>query len=264
MGILDQEIDNNNHKNSSPRPILNQKSPSKSPKTAKLTKKVSFGSISDLIFNEIDPPCMLHVINHQLDCLNFSSLSQREALSIIKANPLQPVVLREIVFNHCFFEGTLLVKNFSFHKLAFIRYSFDCWKTFAEVVAYFRSCDQENTVDEFGFRIDCLLKDSLQCEFDLQLAIRYRVDGNEYWDNNSGNNYHMLLKIEFDQNIKPISPRTSHRIKSDFPLSNGLSARSVSVPNFNDVFYSNRNLFTDHKRHFGQCYEFLNLPENFI
>jgi len=168
--------------------------------------------------------------------------------------------LREILFNHCFFEGTLLVRNVSYHKLVFIRYTFDCWKTFTEVVAYFRSCDQENTIDEFGFRIDCLLKDSLQCDFDLQLAIRYRVDGSEFWDNNSGNNYRMLLNLEFDQTGKPISPRTSHRFKSqsDFPIANGLSARSVSVPNLHDLF-SNRDLFSDHKRHFGQnLYEFLN------
>ncbi|MEE6499904.1 hypothetical protein FKM82_003630 [Ascaphus truei] len=83
--------------------------------------------------------------------------------------------------------GELRVLNLSFEKEVTVRYTVDSWGTSYEVTAtYLRGCSDRYT-DRFSFKLLCPAL--LTKEGELEFAIRYRVCGAEYWDNNDGGNY---------------------------------------------------------------------------
>lgn len=83
--------------------------------------------------------------------------------------------------------GDLRVLNLSYEKEVAVRYTVDSWKSTSEVAAGFQRGFSDRYSDRFSFKLLCPLllnKDGL-----LEFAIRYRVCGAEYWDNNDGQNY---------------------------------------------------------------------------
>ncbi|XP_030058514.1 protein phosphatase 1 regulatory subunit 3E-like [Microcaecilia unicolor] len=90
--------------------------------------------------------------------------------------------------------GLVRVLNLSYEKAVAVRYSLDHWLTCAEAAAYYQppgsSCSSSaecSATDLFSFRLvaPVLLERGGMLEF----AVRYRVAGAEYWDNNNGGNY---------------------------------------------------------------------------
>ncbi|KAF2721666.1 carbohydrate-binding module family 21 protein [Polychaeton citri CBS 116435] len=113
--------------------------------------------------------------------------------------------------------GTVAVQNISFHKLVVARFTFDWWKTTSEVVAEFHE-DPRNTTNDGCDRFDFSIKLSDSTNVDdktLLLCMRYNVNGQEFWDNNDGANYH----IEFSQAVRKVSK----------PAPSGLGARPINA-----------------------------------
>ncbi|KAM3919787.1 protein phosphatase 1 regulatory subunit 3E-like [Leptodactylus fuscus] len=83
--------------------------------------------------------------------------------------------------------GDLRVLNLSYEKEVMVRYTMDAWSTSSEVTAtYQRGCSDRYS-DRFSFKLLC--PTLLNKEGVLEFAIRYKVCGMEYWDNNDGQNY---------------------------------------------------------------------------
>jgi hypothetical protein len=88
--------------------------------------------------------------------------------------------------------GSVAVKNLAFHKQVICRFTLNYWKTMSEVMARYsqRICTFETAIeyDRFDFCIN--LDDTLHFESKtLLFCIRYSVNGQEFWDNNSGANF---------------------------------------------------------------------------
>ena len=84
--------------------------------------------------------------------------------------------------------GRVRVRNIAFFKCVAIRFTFDSWQTTSEVLGrYVESTNSE--FDKFSFTIR--LHDLLTRIEDktLVMAIRYSVAGQDFWDNNNGQNY---------------------------------------------------------------------------
>lgn len=89
--------------------------------------------------------------------------------------------------------GIVRVKNLAFHKRVFVRCSFDAWKTSTDVAcAYlpdFYPGALGHSYDRFSFTLN------VPPDFDatpVEFAVCYQCDGREYWDSNSGANYHLI------------------------------------------------------------------------
>lgn len=89
-------------------------------------------------------------------------------------------------------EGRCRAANLSFHKVVTVRYTFDLWRTYQETTGVFREsiASTSNTWDRFVFNIPVQAKQTPQT---IYLALRYTVDNQEFWDNNNGMNYEMML-----------------------------------------------------------------------
>uniref|UniRef100_A0A3Q3X7Z2 CBM21 domain-containing protein n=1 Tax=Mola mola TaxID=94237 RepID=A0A3Q3X7Z2_MOLML len=94
--------------------------------------------------------------------------------------------------------GVTQVINLDFEKDVTARYSFTEWKSCTETKASWVSTIIKNWEDGGGklscdtFRFHLTVPPFLQPGAVLQFAIRYKVCGAEYWDNNNGENYKLV------------------------------------------------------------------------
>jgi len=84
--------------------------------------------------------------------------------------------------------GAVNVANIAFEKQVAARFTLDGWQTISEVTAEYKSTGPVDTNDQFRFTITLPAQADLRTE-PIQLCVRYRVNGQEFWDNNSGKNY---------------------------------------------------------------------------
>ncbi|KAH8654891.1 putative phosphatase regulatory subunit-domain-containing protein [Ilyonectria robusta] len=104
------------------------------------------------------------------------------------------------------FLGVVAVRNAAFHKSVTCRFTFDNWKTISNVdAAYSDRVVLEKAPsghDFFVFTIQ--LSDILHLESKTaHLCVRYIVNGQEYWDNNSGCNFQVCFfkKADYDPEV---------------------------------------------------------------
>ncbi|XP_029291262.1 protein phosphatase 1, regulatory subunit 3Da [Cottoperca gobio] len=94
--------------------------------------------------------------------------------------------------------GITQVLNLDFEKDVIARYSFTDWKSCTETKAYWVSTitktreggEGQLSCDTFRFHLP--VPPFLQPGAVLQFAIKYKVCGTEYWDNNDGENYKLV------------------------------------------------------------------------
>ncbi|KAI8637175.1 putative phosphatase regulatory subunit-domain-containing protein [Parasitella parasitica] len=94
--------------------------------------------------------------------------------------------------NKLVLQGRCRAANLSFHKLVSIRYTLDLWRTFSEITGEYREsiASTSNTWDRFYFSIPVEAKQATQT---IYFALRYTVGDQEYWDNNNGMNYQVIM-----------------------------------------------------------------------
>jgi protein phosphatase 1 regulatory subunit 3A/B/C/D/E len=82
--------------------------------------------------------------------------------------------------------GCVRVRNLDFHKSVHIRYTLDNWRTYSDLTGSYveNSCDGFS--DKFSF---IFFGNSLQIGGRVEMAIRFQVKGEQYWDSNYGMNY---------------------------------------------------------------------------
>ncbi|XP_042653685.1 protein phosphatase 1 regulatory subunit 3E-like [Tyto alba] len=84
--------------------------------------------------------------------------------------------------------GAVRVLNLAYEKAVSVRYTLNGWASCAEVpAAYQPPGPADGLTDRFAF----LLPLVAASEAELEFAVRYRVAGAEYWDNNEGANYRL-------------------------------------------------------------------------
>ena len=104
-------------------------------------------------------------------------------------------------------EGTLLVRNITYHKTVMVRYTMDEWETVNDVLGWYDG--NEEGWDRFKFSIS-LAGQALE-ERVLWLVGRYYAGGAseresgdalEWWDNNEGKNYRVRFKKVADRDVE--------------------------------------------------------------
>ncbi|XP_059934027.1 protein phosphatase 1 regulatory subunit 3D [Mesoplodon densirostris] len=106
----------------------------------------------------------------------------------------QLVCLERVTCSDLGISGTARVRNLAFEKQVAVRYTFSDWRSAHEVVARWRGpADTEGAEDvfAFGFPVPPFL---LALGSRVHFALRYRVAGAEYWDNNDGRDYSLTCR----------------------------------------------------------------------
>ena len=106
----------------------------------------------------------------------------------------QHVCLESVVCDKTMVRGFVRVLNVAFRKDVSIRYTTDGWKTVCNGRANYLSTSRNGTTDTFFFHIP--LPSIWQDRNKMEFAICYRVEGNDYWDNNFLRNYSVCCAVE--------------------------------------------------------------------
>lgn len=97
------------------------------------------------------------------------------------------VMLESVEADEFSLSGIVRVLNLAFEKSVSLRYSLNNWITFMESLASYVPSSSDSGTDKFCFKI--VTPTYLDNGGTLQFAIKYCVDGQEFWDNNNGINY---------------------------------------------------------------------------
>ncbi|NWV65759.1 PPR3E phosphatase, partial [Malurus elegans] len=86
--------------------------------------------------------------------------------------------------------GAVRVLNLAYEKVVSVRYTLNGWASCAEAVATYQPPGPADGItDRFAFLLP--LGAAAAPDTTLEFAVRYRVAGSEYWDNNEGKNYRL-------------------------------------------------------------------------
>ncbi|KAI9319418.1 putative phosphatase regulatory subunit-domain-containing protein [Dichotomocladium elegans] len=110
-----------------------------------------------------------------------------------------------MLFGHC------LVANLSFEKQVFVRYTTDAWETHIDVEATYHDSLATGGLDRFSFKL------MMDPEKEIQLALRYIVNGQEYWDNNNSENYRLSLEMKSEVVNVPVAWTAEESDKDHHP-----------------------------------------------
>ena len=122
------------------------------------------------------------------------------------------VCLQSIVCYAFGMYGRIWTKNLAYEKYVAVRYTFDAWHTCKEATATFIPGASTDSIDSFFFHIR---PPNTHADRKVEFAIRYRVCGNEYWDNNFGDNYRLVYyktKPVNTMNLPVVSDRPDRNI----------------------------------------------------
>ena len=94
------------------------------------------------------------------------------------------VCLQNVVIDARMLKIVCRVKNISFSKSVSVRFTFDGWKSFTDLNASHVQHSMDGKTDKFEARIHVPKRIR-----EVAFAIRYQVDGKEFWDSNNSKNY---------------------------------------------------------------------------
>ncbi|KIJ17051.1 carbohydrate-binding module family 21 protein [Paxillus involutus ATCC 200175] len=128
--------------------------------------------------------------------------------------------------------GKIRVCNIAYEKWLAVRFTLDWWQTTSEVTARHDESLEGGTFDNFTFAIRLHDIWSRIEEKTIFVAIRYTVGGKEYWDNNSGQNYHLKFVPAPSQPSSAANSDASTITFSDLNsrLEEVAKARSTPIP----------------------------------
>lgn len=175
------------------------------------------------------------------------------------ARKARPVRLERVWLSndHKFLIGSIVVANLAFSKAVVCRFTLDYWKTTSEVNAEY-ICEitpriSEQCHDRFNFSIKLSDLANLETKT-LYFAIKYCVNGQEYWDNNNGTNFQVdFRKKMLPQNGKKVigaANRPANGLPRSHRRSNPSAApRPKSMPVGFDDFSDNPKVNFDQSVH---------------
>nr|XP_015913503.1 glycogen-binding subunit 76A isoform X2 [Parasteatoda tepidariorum] len=103
----------------------------------------------------------------------------------------QKVCLENAVLNDLRVTGVIRVLNLGFEKLVVVRYTTTEWAAFTDLTADYVPSSCDGFSDKFSFNLHL---PHLSPGQRLVFAMKYVANGQEFWDNNSGENY--VLKCQ--------------------------------------------------------------------
>lgn len=185
-------------------------------------------------FPRVPPTSPLNSSNqkYEIDWSQSSRIPRNHVLENVFLDSLQVVDGDETVL-----QGTLLIRNITYHKTVMVRYTLDDWETVNDVLGWYHLADKDKIGwDRFQFSISLAgSRQGLEKRVMWLVAKYAGADGQgadvvEWWDNNEGKNYRVGFKKAeekvYKRGVVVSAPATPTRPKLSAPQ----ISPSVSFP----------------------------------
>lgn len=126
---------------------------------------------------------------------NQMSLKGQQQRGMVRMESVEQIVTKTKIMT---LRGQCRVANIAFQKHVAVRYTTNGWHSYQEAEAVYHEpiLNSGSPWDRFVFYID--LEDNLASSASVSFALRYIVNGREYWDNNGGVNYRINVVVATD------------------------------------------------------------------
>ncbi|KAI9815458.1 MAG: hypothetical protein M1827_002592 [Pycnora praestabilis] len=155
--------------------------------------------------------------------------------------------------------GTVAVANLAFHKSVVARFTLDYWKTTSEVVAEYNNDVRRKQIndgcDRFNFTVQLADQANLENKT-LFFCVKYIVNGQEFWDNNSSMNF----QVDFVKKAKLQNGKFGMQGLGARPL-NSLPRSRPSPPISSGRPHSMPTSFDDFAHGFDSKFDFSNFRQ---
>ncbi|CAF1235349.1 unnamed protein product [Rotaria sordida] len=144
--------------------------------------------------------------------LSSTHLNQYNLISKNFTSPTNifPLIYEKQVILECLYTkdsiayGTIRVHNLNYNKNVFVRLTYNEWKTFNNIQAYYLTSYSNNNTDVFIFEINLAKFNNNDDKTKLKrilFAICLQTMGKEFWDNNQQSNYVLDVILKDDRYI---------------------------------------------------------------
>jgi hypothetical protein len=173
----------------------------------KISKRVRFGDDLEHVrhFLQVDGPFTANArspsVQHYEWVIRLSNFPTNTTERLAKPVRVERLWLSS---DYRYLLGSVAVANLAFQKVIAARFTFDDWKTTSEVLAEYTAPtkDANDRYDRFMFWVRLSDQTNLEAKT-LYLCVRYKVSGQEFWDNNNYTNF----QIDF---VKKAVPRQTN------------------------------------------------------
>lgn len=159
------------------------------------------------ILNKDDPPVLPRAALRDL-VKGIEEANRTEGMRYICASFTQPglasdflerVETRKIALERCLVDdhdrtvtGLIRVANLCFNKVVIVRYSLNSWVTFNDIAASYVLNSNDGKTDKFAFTINLPMSMTVGSRLEFALKFAALDLGSSFWDNNFGDNYHIV------------------------------------------------------------------------
>nr|XP_023693236.1 aggrecan core protein-like isoform X2 [Paramormyrops kingsleyae] len=156
---------------------------------------------------------------------DFHLPNEAELLLAVRNNKVQLEKVSSMEDEPLAFTGLIRVLNISFHKSVYVRFTMDGWKTFFDYPAEYLHGSNKLETDQFTFKLS-FAQPYIFPGARIDFVVRYESAEGEYWANNCGKNYSVVLNLTCKQQsalgkepgeevMKGILKATSYRMETD-------------------------------------------------
>lgn len=112
--------------------------------------------------------------------------------------------------------GTIKVKNIAFEKRVFVRVTYDSWEKCVDYEGVYvpGQPSTSQNVDTFSFDFD--VPTDLDTKVIVEFAVCFEANGQQYWDNQNGENYKIRVSSGFtsQSDQRPVDVNPLHNVNS--------------------------------------------------
>jgi hypothetical protein len=157
---------------------------------------VCFSDILGMVrcFGECDPVACVGSTPLRQSRFEWSFPKSRTYRESLELSEKQMIVLHDLSFTHPELRGVVYIRNLTYEKHVYVRYSCDNWGTINEVEATYDYGIYGKLVDQYVFTINLESEFASHDEILILFALRFECHPcGVFWDNNNGENYYARL-----------------------------------------------------------------------
>ncbi|KAJ8411974.1 hypothetical protein AAFF_G00142410 [Aldrovandia affinis] len=157
---------------------------------------------------------------------DFHALAKADLVLALQTNKVEVESVSSVEDEPLAFTGLIRVMNICFNKHVYVRFTMDSWGTYFDYPADYVQGSNDVETDLYSFKLT-FAPPYITHGSRIEFVLRYETPEGDYWANNAGRNYAMVLNLSYkdegargngvdDRKLKSILKPTRYRMEDDY------------------------------------------------